>query len=71
MHALTLAGLVTIQAALGIATLLYQLPIGLALMHQAGAILVLMLATVHAERLTAPRHAVTDARQLTVAGAGT
>ncbi|TMJ04523.1 MAG: heme A synthase [Alphaproteobacteria bacterium] len=52
-HALALAGLVTIQAALGILTLLYQVPIGLALAHQAGAILVLALATVHAQSLTA------------------
>jgi len=39
------------QAALGIATLVHQVPIALALMHQAGAILVLALAVVHAERL--------------------
>ncbi|HKS60665.1 MAG TPA: COX15/CtaA family protein [Xanthobacteraceae bacterium] len=50
-HALVLVGLVTIQAALGIATLVHQVPIGLALLHQAGAILVLALAVVHAQRL--------------------
>ena len=55
-HALVLALLVTIQAALGILTLLSQVPIGLALAHQAGAILVLALATIHAQRL-APRGA--------------
>src|SRR4051812_13472289 len=54
-HAVTLAGLATIQAALGILTLIYQVPIGLALAHQAGAILVLALATVHAQSLTAHR----------------
>jgi cytochrome c oxidase assembly protein subunit 15 len=50
-HSLVLVGLVTFQAALGIATLVHQVPIALALMHQAGAILVLALAVVHAERL--------------------
>jgi cytochrome c oxidase assembly protein subunit 15 len=55
-HALGLAVLITLQAALGILTLLYQVPIGLALAHQAGAILVLALAVVHAQRL-APRRA--------------
>src|SRR6185369_2764973 len=38
-HALALAAMVTIQAALGILTLMNQVPIGLALAHQAGAIL--------------------------------
>ena len=46
-HALALAALVTMQAALGILTLLHQVPIGLALLHQAGAIVVLTLAVVH------------------------
>jgi cytochrome c oxidase assembly protein subunit 15 len=55
-HALVLAGLVTLQAALGILTLLQQVPIGLALAHQAGAIFVLALAVVHAQRLM-PRYA--------------
>jgi heme a synthase len=54
-HALALAVLVTIQAALGILTLLWQVPIGLALAHQAGAILVLALATVHAQHLALSR----------------
>jgi heme a synthase len=50
--ALTLAAAVTVQAAFGIATLLYQVPIGLALLHQGMAIVVLTLAVVHAERLS-------------------
>ena len=50
-HALVLVGLVTLQAALGIVTLVHQVPIGLALAHQAGAILVLALAVVHAQRM--------------------
>jgi cytochrome c oxidase assembly protein subunit 15 len=54
-HALVLVGLVTLQAALGVATLVHQVPIGLALAHQAGAILVLALAVVHAQRLVARR----------------
>jgi cytochrome c oxidase assembly protein subunit 15 len=68
-HALALAVLVTVQAVLGILTLINQVPIGLALAHQAGAILVLALAVVHAEQLM-PRHqSVADARPLTAAGA--
>jgi len=57
-HALALALFFTIQAVLGILTLVHQVPIGLALMHQAGAILVLALATVHAEMLIARPAAV-------------
>ena len=51
--ALALALLVTLQAALGIWTLLEQAPIMLALAHQAGALIVLTLATLHAARLRA------------------
>ena len=57
-HAIVLAGLVTIQAALGIVTLLYQVPIGLALAHQAGAILILAIVIVHAQRLVAQPTAI-------------
>jgi cytochrome c oxidase assembly protein subunit 15 len=46
-----LAGAVTLQAALGIVTLLEQSPIPLALAHQVVAMLVLTVAVVHAERL--------------------
>jgi cytochrome c oxidase assembly protein subunit 15 len=49
--ALLLAGIVTLQACLGIATLLYQVPLHLALTHQFVAILVFTVAVVHAERL--------------------
>jgi cytochrome c oxidase assembly protein subunit 15 len=70
-HAIVLVGLVTIQAAIGILTLLHQAPIGLALMHQAGAIVVLTLAVVHAERLTPRRRSVADTSGLTAAGAKT
>jgi cytochrome c oxidase assembly protein subunit 15 len=52
-HALVLVGLVTLQAALGIATLVHQVPIGLALAHQGLAMVVLALAVVHAQRLAA------------------
>jgi cytochrome c oxidase assembly protein subunit 15 len=51
--ALWLAAAVTFQAALGIATLLHQAPISLALPHQGVAIVVLTLAVVQAERLIA------------------
>lgn len=49
--ALILAGAVTLQAMLGIVTLLEQAPIELALAHQVAAILVFTIAVVHAERL--------------------
>jgi cytochrome c oxidase assembly protein subunit 15 len=49
--ALALACAVTLQAALGVVTLLHQAPLALALMHQAMAIVVLTIAVVHVERL--------------------
>jgi cytochrome c oxidase assembly protein subunit 15 len=49
--ALWLAGAVALQAVLGILTLLNQVPIALALAHQATAIAVLTLAVMQAERL--------------------
>lgn len=58
---LALAVAVTIQAALGIWTLLYQVPIGLALLHQGMAILLLAIAVMHAERLM-PRRSIAAAR---------
>jgi heme a synthase len=53
---LWLVAAITLQATLGILTLLNQVPIGLALLHQAVAIAVLTLAVMQAERLAA-RHA--------------
>jgi cytochrome c oxidase assembly protein subunit 15 len=47
----------TLQAALGILTLLHQVPIGLALAHQAVGVLVLTLAVLQAERLSTPLRA--------------
>ncbi|MEA2883097.1 MAG: heme a synthase [Bradyrhizobium sp.] len=49
--AIWLAAAVTLQATLGILTLLHQVPIGLALAHQAVAIVVLTLAVLQARRL--------------------
>jgi cytochrome c oxidase assembly protein subunit 15 len=49
--ALWLLAAIALQATLGILTLLNQVPIGLALTHQAVAILVLTLAVMQAERL--------------------
>ncbi len=46
--AIVLAAAVTLQAALGIFTLLMVVPISLALLHQAMAMVVLTIATVHA-----------------------
>jgi heme a synthase len=53
--ALWLLGVVTLQATLGILTLLNQAPMDLALTHQAVAIVVLTLAVLQAERLTRAR----------------
>lgn len=50
--AVALFAVVTLQAALGIITLLYQAPLSLALAHQGMAIVVLTLAVLHAERLS-------------------
>jgi cytochrome c oxidase assembly protein subunit 15 len=50
--ALVFAGAVTLQAALGIFTLIYQVPIALALAHQGMAMLVLTIAVIHAQRLS-------------------
>ena len=52
--ALALAAAVTLQAALGILTLLTQAPLGLALMHQAMAMIVLTIAVLHARASAAP-----------------
>jgi heme a synthase len=49
--AIILAGLITLQAGLGVATLLSHAPLELALTHQVLAILVFTVAVMHAERL--------------------
>ena len=59
--ALALASVITLQAALGIATLIQQSPLALALMHQALALVALTIAVVHAERLERPAARVGDA----------
>jgi cytochrome c oxidase assembly protein subunit 15 len=61
--ALWLAAAITVQATLGILTLLYEVPISLGLVHQAVAIVVLTLAVVQAERL-AVRQGEPDSRRL-------
>jgi cytochrome c oxidase assembly protein subunit 15 len=63
--ALLLAAAVTIQATLGILTLLYAAPITLALLHQAMALAVLATAVVHAERLATRSSAVPVGQVLT------
>lgn len=62
-RALLLASAVTIQAGLGIVTLLHHSPLPLALAHQGLAVIVLTVAVVHAERLRGPRagHAAASA----------
>jgi heme a synthase len=55
--AVWLAAAVMLQAVLGILTLLHQVPILLALAHQAGAIIVLTCAILQAERLAVPEQA--------------
>jgi heme a synthase len=61
LAAVTLACAITTQAALGIVTLLYQAPAGLALVHQAFALVVLTLAVLHLERLSPRRRRETEA----------
>lgn len=46
-RALVLSGLVVLQAAIGIATLVHQVPLSWALLHQAGALAVLGFAAAH------------------------
>ncbi len=53
--ALALAVCVTLQAAVGILTLLHQVPIGLGLAHQGMAMVVLAVAVIHSERFAARR----------------
>ncbi len=50
--ALTLFAAVTLQAALGVATLLLVVPLPLAMLHQAMAIVVLTVAVIHAAQVT-------------------
>jgi cytochrome c oxidase assembly protein subunit 15 len=52
-----LAVVISVQAGLGIVTLLHQAPIGLALAHQGVAVVVLTVAVLHAERLSPRRNA--------------
>ena len=52
LGALALLAIVTVQAALGITTLLLVVPLQLALAHQGTAMIVLTIAIVHAERTT-------------------
>ncbi|WP_438275149.1 COX15/CtaA family protein [Nitrobacter sp.] len=66
--ALWLAAAMTLQATLGILTLLNQVPILLALVHQGVAILVLTLAVVQAERLMAGNTALERHRLRVAAG---
>jgi cytochrome c oxidase assembly protein subunit 15 len=63
--ALWLVAVITLQATLGIFTLLNQVPIDLALTHQAVAIAVLTFATLQVERL-ASRHAELGRAKLAV-----
>jgi heme a synthase len=59
--ALVLAATMTIQAGIGIVTLLHQTPLPLALLHQAMAIVVLSVAVLHGERLWPRRTSVSTA----------
>ena len=65
--ALVLASVVLLQIAVGILTLLYQAPIGLALLHQAMTMAVLTVAVAHVERATA-KPALPGARAAAEAG---
>lgn len=58
LGALALVTAITMQAVIGIVTLLYQVPIVPALAHQAMALVILTLAVCHVERLVARRAVV-------------
>ena len=60
--ALVLACAITLQAGIGIVTLLHQAPLPLALLHQIMGIVVLTIAVIHAERF-APQHAAAVAAE--------
>jgi heme a synthase len=60
--ALALAFAVTLQAVLGILTLLEQAPLALALTHQGMAMVVLTVAVLHAQRMTANRESLSTTR---------
>jgi cytochrome c oxidase assembly protein subunit 15 len=66
--ALLLLGAVGLQAVLGILTLLNQVPIDLALSHQAVAIVVLTIAIVNVERLSPRRATALSEKLAPVAG---
>lgn len=53
LRAAILFALITAQAMLGIVTLIYEMPLALALAHQAGGVIVLILATIHTARVFA------------------
>src|SRR5262249_57103096 len=53
---LALAAVLLLQASLGVTTLLWHVPMGLALAHQLTAMVALILATVHAQSLVSARH---------------
>jgi cytochrome c oxidase assembly protein subunit 15 len=68
---------VTVQAALGIFTLLEQAPLALALLHQSMAMVVLTVAVLHAQRVIVPKEGssarlavVSDLEAVTRAGHG-
>jgi heme a synthase len=65
--ALALALAVLAQIAVGVFTLIYRVPIELAQLHQGTALLVLTLATLHAERLTRPASAARPVPDLVLA----
>lgn len=68
--ALWLLAAVSMQAVLGILTLLYQVPIDLALSHQAVAIVVLTLAVMQVERLASRQQAHAQPRAVPVGQPG-
>ena len=68
--ALWLFAAVALQAVLGILTLLNQVPIGLALAHQAVAIVVLALAVIQLERLAVRQAAEPQPRAVALGQAG-
>ncbi|WP_245428903.1 COX15/CtaA family protein [Rhodoplanes elegans] len=64
LGALALAVAIVVQIAIGVLTLLARVPLDLAILHQGTALVVLLLATLHAERLTRPGPAAAPAPDL-------
>ncbi|MFD2183130.1 COX15/CtaA family protein [Rhodoplanes azumiensis] len=67
LGALAVAVAILVQIAIGVMTLLARVPLDLAILHQATALVLLLVATLHAERLTRPGAVAVPAPDLVLA----